>query len=218
MISRLHNFKCAYMSLLHSKNMISFKHDLRINGVRMVNMDVETIIDIVLSIFLGSAHLLFLLVSLTWRHKKYQKFLHNTWTGIISFLLSFCFGVLLPIAGFVFLDNGEAGTKMLIIGSILCPLFLLLSIHNFCFCIYIEGNLVIKKTLFTAVRIDISKVDSVVEKRPVFGDYAINIISANGDCIQFFKRTIEGDVQLFLKECYKIQKAEKNKNNLQKRP
>lgn len=168
-------------------------------------MDAEIILDIVLSCLLGSMHLFALAMCLVWRIRRFRKGLHFSIAGLAALFSSFMLGVFMPIGGFTFMDGGRAGTKTLIVAVLFCPILLVFAILGICFCIYIDGSEVVKRTAFSETRIDLAKTGSYVDARNpssklidiVIGD-ADHVIRFNGD-------RIEGDVNSFLKACAKAQ-------------
>lgn len=165
-------------------------------------MNGELIVDIVLSLLLGTMHLSTFLIILVWRFKNFVKNLHSTIPGYEFFVLSFLFGVLLPLGGFTFLDGGTAGTKSLVLGVFVCPPALFIAIRLSCFCIYIDKDYAIKKTLFKVVRIYLKDPETVIiDRRPYSKLVNIGIISKNNDAILFNGLFIEGNVSEFMDKC-----------------
>lgn len=173
-------------------------------------MDAETILNIALASLLGVMHLSALATCIIWRARKYRKGLHCSAPGFIFLFLSFVLGVLFPIDGFVFIDGGASGTELLIFAMVICPPLLALSVWEACYCVFLDGDEIVKRTLFSETRIDLSVLGTAIDDAgPFTVDFWISVFSPEGQVIHFNSRRIQGDVASFLEECKKIQK----KNN-----
>lgn len=169
-------------------------------------MTPEIILDIVLSCLLGAMQLSVYAVCVIWRIKKYRKGLHYSTAGFGALFLSSLFGVFLPIGGFTFLDAGEAGTKSLITAAVFCPILLTLSIRGICYCVFLDGRHVVKRTLFSEIRIDLGDPGTTIDDSEPFSvTFWISISCPKNQTIQFNSRRIEGDLAAFLQNCKKIQ-------------
>lgn len=170
------------------------------------DMDAEVILDIALGSLLGVAHAFVIVTSVIWRRRKYRKGLHYSAIGFASLLLSSFFGVFLPIGGFTFLDGGKSGTKALITALVFCPWLLVLAVRGICYCIFIDGTEVVKKTLLREVRIDLRDEGTTIDdSQPWTVTFWISINSGKNTTIQFNSRRTEGDINSFLDNCKKIQ-------------
>ena len=170
------------------------------------DMDAEAILDIVLGSLLGVAHAFVIATSAIWRVRKYCKGLHYSAVGFAFLILSCYFGVFLPIGGFTFLDGGKAGTKALIVALVICPWLLVSAVRGICYCVYIDGTEVVKRTFFSETRIDLKDEGAFIEDYyPHTITYWVKIYSGDNRIITFNSRRIEGDVKEFLENCKKIQ-------------
>ncbi len=176
-------------------------------------MNAEVILDIVLSSLLGTMHLSSFVTCIVWRIRKFRRGLHTSTAGFLAFALSIFFGVFLPIGGFTFLNGGTAGTKSLIIAMVFCPILLPFALREVCFCIFLDGNDVVKRTLFSETRINLREPGAYIDcDKPFTITFWISINCRDNQTIQFNSRRIEGDLASFLKDCKKVKtKAEVTK-------
>lgn len=166
-------------------------------------MNNEMILDVILSSLLLFFHLSSFIFCLIWRKKYFYKCLHQSTAGFAFFFISTFIGIVFPILGFTFLDNGSSGTKCLIFAIVLCPFILLFSVYCLCFCIYIKGNHVIKRVLFFEEKINLKDPETIVEHR--IESLWIIISSKDKVTIRIFEKGIEGEPQSFVEKCKKIQ-------------
>lgn len=168
-------------------------------------MNLDFLLNVILSSVLAVIQLLAYVVCIVWRKKKYRKGLHYSTAGFAALFLSAFFGIFLPIGGFTFLSGGEAGTNSLIFAVVFCPIALVISIKGICFCIFLEGNEVVKRTLFHETKIDLSdQKTSIYDNEPFTITFYITVKSPRNQTIRFNSRRIEGDLESFLKQCKKI--------------
>lgn len=164
----------------------------------------ELIIDIILGSFVFVSHISVLVIALLWRKKKFHKVLHMTTGPMVIYTISFVFCSFLSIGGFTFLDNGTVGTKTLIASVLISIPSLLISLFGACFCIYIDGTHVVKRTLFKEIRIDLSKNDVCLIhfEEPLI--FIARITDSSGNEIRFRWRNIQGDFRAFWNNCKSI--------------
>ena len=172
------------------------------------DMNVEIILNIFLTSFLGVSHVFVIVTSLVWRLRRFHKGLHYSAIGLGYLFLSIYVGMFLPIGGFTFLDGGASGTKALIAAAIICPFLLFFAIRGFCYCIYIDGCEVVKRTLFREVRIDLRDKSVIIDdSEPWTITFWISIRSDKNQ-ITFNSRRTEGDIRSFVKNCKIIHKSQ----------
>ena len=165
----------------------------------------EFILDIVLASFLAISHLFVLLVTVIWRRKKFRKGMHDSVFGTCFLLFSIFFGVFLPVGGFTFFDEGTSRTAVLIFATLCCPAPLIYSLHLLCFCIFIDGNKLVKRTLCkeTSIRLDSPDCE-------LFFSSDVRLLEATIICrsenktIKITERHMQGGFSKFLEECKKI--------------
>ena len=168
-------------------------------------MDAETILDIILGSLLGLVFLSCAILALVWRLTKFVKTIHATGVGSLAMVLSALLGILPPISGFTFMDDGQSGTKALIVAILFCPAMVAFSLREFCFCIFVDGKDAVKRVLWVETRIDLSENGAAILLGEDFGRLQIAIISSDGKKeIRFSERHVEGDVSEFLEICKQI--------------
>ena len=171
-------------------------------------MTYEAICDIILFSFLAFIHFSILLICIVWRVKKYHYGLHHSVFGFSFLVISLFVGIFLPLGGFTVLDEGTSGTKALIAGVIICPFLLFFAFRDICFCIYIDGNYIVKRSFLHETRIDLTKPDTVIDdSKPLSTWLDVTISSDKNKIIRFKGRRIEGELLQFLKQCQKIKKG-----------
>ena len=163
------------------------------------------VLDIVLGSLLAAAHVSAVVTVVIWRLRKYRKGLHFSTIGFASLFLSFYIGVFLSIGGFTFLDGGTAGTKALIVATVICPFLLIFALRGICYCIFIDGHDVVKRTFFREVRIDLRGEGVIIDDRkPWTKSFWISINSGKNQTIAFNSRRTEGDIASFVDSCNRI--------------
>jgi len=115
------------------------------------------------------------------------------------------FGIFLPIGGFTFLDGGSSGTRSLIIGLVICPIALVFALNGICFCIFLNGHEVVKRTLFSETKVDLRDPETFIDDPVPRRKYVLtSIVSAKSQIvIQFESLGTEGDLTSFLEDCKK---------------
>lgn len=170
-------------------------------------MKPELVANIVISCYLGIIHVSALIIVLIWRIKKYKRGLHHTAAGFCFAFFSIIFGLFFgPISPHFFGDAAENLTRNLILCSILCTAFLSGSVTLLCFCIFIDGSVLIRRSLFTETRIELAQ-DGVSIDIP--NQYSAFIISLKeGKIIEIYIRHVEGDSNKFIERCKAFQKID----------
>ena len=174
-------------------------------------MNAEIIANIVLLSILAAMQLFAYITCVVWRKTKYHKGLHNSGLGFSFLFLSFFVGVFIPIIGLVFPSKELPLYEQLAYETAFCLICLVVAIRGICFCIYLDGNHIVKRTLFSEVRIDLTDSGTTIDdSMPHSKDFWTSIYSSNGKIIQFRACAIGGDANQFIKDCCEIQ----NKKNI----
>lgn len=169
-------------------------------------MKAEIVANIILTAFLVFVHILVWIIFGIWRLNNYHKGgLHYSGTSLFALLLSTFFNAFLAIGCFTFFNQGISTTKGLVCSILLFWPMLLIGLKDGCFCIYIDGDYAIKKTLFSNVRINLKESGTVIDDTLPRNKWRwITITSSNNDVISFNSIIIEGNINLFVSTCIKI--------------
>ena len=168
-------------------------------------MLLETLLDIVFASLLAAFHIFVFLVIIVWRFKHFHKYLHTSHVCFIFLVLSTFIGVFLPVGGMTFLSDGTAGTKAVVISFLFCPPMLIVAIKYGCFCIYIDGDYAVKKTLFHVTQIDLKNPLTIIKDANVYFKFTVvGIVSKDNESITFTAGYVEGNVALFMSDCKSI--------------
>ena len=170
-------------------------------------MNTETIASIILLSVLAVMQISTYITCIIYRKTKYHKGLNYSVFGFIFLFFSTYFGVFMPIYGFIFNGNNDGQIiKYIVIEMVLTIVCLIIAIRGICFCIYLEGNYVVKKTLFSEIRIDLTdSATKIDDSMPHSKDFWTTIYSSNGKIIQFRACAIGGNANQFIKDCCDIQ-------------
>lgn len=154
-------------------------------------------------------HILAFALILIWRFKNNHKYLHTANVSLIIMAISALFGIFLPIGSLTFLNAGTEATKPVVLSFLLCPPILVAAMKYGCFCIYIDGKYVIKKTLFNTTSVDLKDSGTVIKDANYYIKGTIlGVVSKNNKSIMFTAGYIEGNVKQFMSDCKNIHNSD----------
>lgn len=141
----------------------------------------------------------FALFAIWWNKKFFVKQLHHRGTSLVFLGLQLFF---IPFTVIYFTNAYDIAVFLCsIIGIWLISIIMWASL--FFYCIYIKGTVLIKKTLFKTISIDLK------DERVMIGEASITCGEKE---IEFSLRHLEGNVGHFMMECQNIHLAAKSGN------
>ena len=170
----------------------------------------KTIIGIILITVISLYYLFILLLVFFWRKSRFVDYIHRTKVSFVFLSLSIITLVLLIVACIFFVNNQGVEIPILALFIILSIVSSIVWICTSCFCIYMEGSRVIKRTLFKQVEIDLNSKETIIENG-VGMAYITSFICKNKKITINVKR-LEGNIQDLLFKS-SIICLEKNRNS-----
>ncbi len=145
-------------------------------------------------------HIFIILLALLWRKNRFRKCIHKTSAGIGLFIGS----ILLVIGESIglYFDNDINGILYSVIGyAFLSITFFVIICYFMTFCIYIDGNYVVKRSLLRKSKIYLKEKRCIIK----LDGLTVRVISQkNGINISFYTKRIEGDWEYFIYKCKEI--------------
>lgn len=134
-------------------------------------------IELVIAIVAPAIFLIWILVSLLWRKKFFVKdsINYTRWIFGIALLIIIGYCILFPI--WIYYDQSFA---FFIVYLYIEIILIIYGFYFSCFCIFVDGNEVVKRTLLKETRIDISENGTFCEIAK-FNDSCYVIVSAKRD-------------------------------------
>ena len=168
----------------------------------------KIIFGIILIITLSLYYLFVFLLVFFWRKKRFVKYIHQTSVSIVFLTLSIITFISSIVACIFYTNNQGVEVSIIALFIILNIVCSIAWICTSCFCIYMEGSRVIKRTLFKQIDIDLNDEETTIENGVELA-FLTSFICKN-KIITINPKRLEGNIQdLFIKSS--IISLEKNK-------
>ena len=168
----------------------------------------QLIVAVVLDSLLVLANSICAAVIIVWRHKRFRMQIHMTGSGLVFFAFSLILSSLgVLMTHLVFLPS-ERGLGFLVLSVFLCPIGIVGSLHDCCFCIFIDGKCAVSRTLLSERKIDLSLPGTNIYDNDALGFSIVGVVSNEGETIKFNRRRVSGNASLFVETCRSIQSRE----------
>ena len=169
-------------------------------------MDGAPILYIVFWSLLGAEHAFVIITAAAWRLRRYHKGLGHSGCGFLALGLSLSFVAVTVYFSIFPSSDGTPAIVVIEYATVFCLIPLSISLPCLCYCVYIDGTEVVKRTLFSEIRIDLKDEGTFIEEFfPYSIDYWVKIYSGDNRILTFNSARIEGDKKEFLENCKKIQ-------------
>ena len=168
----------------------------------------QLILTVVLDVLLFLMHVVCAAIIVFWRRKKFRRQIHRTGSGVAFYMISLIIALVGVLETHLFFQRAEDGIVLLFFCVILCPIGIAISLHDCCFCVFVDGEDVVLRTLMTETRINLSMPGTVIDDQGIYGCFTISIVSNDGEAIQFNRRKVSGDIIKFLESCKSKQRID----------
>ena len=160
--------------------------------------------DIILIISMVIYYVVACLFVVLWRKKHFVDYAHRSGIALVVFLMGLFLSTFAIVAGMTFINHPNGEETLIIVSSFVLSFVLsLFWIYSFCFCIYIKETVLIKRTLFRCVSIDLKDKETIVESG------LVAVITSKDKTIEFSTRHLEGNVDQLLRDCVYLNMASK---------